>query len=101
VLFVKNLSPKVTEQDLASLFIQFQDDDSDRIVFKLLNGRMKGQAFVTFNSKFVSLFGFYIAPPQYRSYCDVPALLVEEDLGCPSVHYFRANGHLSRTTEVL
>ena len=52
VLFVKNLSAKVTEQDLASLFIQFQDDDSDKIVFKLLNGRMKGQAFVTFNSEY-------------------------------------------------
>jgi hypothetical protein len=25
----------------------------------------------------------------YRSYRDVPALLVEEDLRCPSVHYFR------------
>ncbi|XP_053399927.1 RNA-binding protein 41-like isoform X2 [Mercenaria mercenaria] len=50
VLFVKNLAPKVTEQDLAALFIQFQDDDSNRIVFKLLNGRMKGQAFVTFSS---------------------------------------------------
>lgn len=48
VLFVKNLSPKVTEEDLASLFINFQQDDDHRIVFKLCTGRMKGQAFVTF-----------------------------------------------------
>jgi hypothetical protein len=40
-------------------------------------------------------FGFYVTLTQYRSYGDVPALLVEEDLRCPSVHYFR---HLSRTT---
>jgi hypothetical protein len=35
------------------------------------------------------LIGFYATPPQYRSYDDVQALLVEEDLRCPSVHYFR------------
>jgi hypothetical protein len=34
-------------------------------------------------------FGFYVTSTQYRSYRDVPALLVEEDLRCPSVHYFR------------
>jgi hypothetical protein len=33
--------------------------------------------------------GFYVTSTQYRSYRDVPALLVEEDLRCPSVHYFR------------
>jgi hypothetical protein len=26
---------------------------------------------------------------QYRSYGNVPALLMEKDLRCPSVHYFR------------
>ncbi|KAL4230581.1 U12 snRNA binding [Mactra antiquata] len=50
VLFVKNLSNKVSEEDLASLFIGFQPDDNNRIIFKLLNGRMKGQAFVTFTN---------------------------------------------------
>jgi hypothetical protein len=33
--------------------------------------------------------GFYVTPTQYRLYGDVPALLVEEDLSCLSVHYFR------------
>jgi hypothetical protein len=33
--------------------------------------------------------GFYVTSTQYRSYRDVPALLVEEDLRCPSVNYFR------------
>jgi hypothetical protein len=34
---------------------------------------------------FVCLIGFYISPTQNRSYGDVPALLVEEDLRCPSI----------------
>jgi hypothetical protein len=37
----------------------------------------------------VCLFGFYVTPTQYRSFGDVQALLVEEDLRCRSVHYFR------------
>ncbi|XP_071793041.1 RNA-binding protein 41-like [Asterias amurensis] len=48
VLFLKNLSAKVTEEDLASVFMSFQHQDKPKIVFKLLKGRMKGQAFVTF-----------------------------------------------------
>jgi hypothetical protein len=36
----------------------------------------------------VCLIGFYVTctPTQYRTYGDVPASLVEEDLGRPSVH---------------
>jgi hypothetical protein len=41
------------------------------------------------NCLFVCLIGFYITPSQYRLYCNIPALLVEEDLRCPSVRYFR------------
>jgi hypothetical protein len=44
--------------------------------------------------------GFYVAPTWYRSYGIFPALLVEEDLRGPSVHYFRHKWHLSRTTDV-
>jgi hypothetical protein len=33
--------------------------------------------------------GFYVTLTQYRSYRDVPVLLVEEDLRCFSMHYFR------------
>lgn len=35
------------------------------------------------------LIGFYITPTQYMSYGDFPALETEEDLRCPSAHYFR------------
>jgi hypothetical protein len=38
---------------------------------------------------FVCLIGFYVLLTQYRSYSDIPALLVEEDLRCPFAHYFR------------
>jgi hypothetical protein len=40
-------------------------------------------------SLFVCSIGLYATPTQYRSYGEVPALQVEEDLRCPSVHYFR------------
>jgi hypothetical protein len=42
-----------------------------------------------YNNNYVCLFGFNVTPTRYRSFGDVPALLVEEDLRCPSVHYFR------------
>jgi hypothetical protein len=35
------------------------------------------------------LLGVYVTPTQHRSFGDVPALLVEEDLRCTIVHYFR------------
>jgi hypothetical protein len=38
---------------------------------------------------FVCLIGFYVTQTHYRSYGDVPAFLVEEELRCPSVYYFR------------
>jgi hypothetical protein len=38
---------------------------------------------------YIWLIGFYVTPTQYRSFGDVPALLVKEDLKCPSLHYFR------------
>jgi hypothetical protein len=34
-------------------------------------------------------FGFYVTSTQYKSYRNIPALLVEEDFRCPSGHYFR------------
>jgi hypothetical protein len=34
-------------------------------------------------------FGFYVALPQYKSYTSFSASLVEEDLRCLAVHYFR------------
>ena len=48
-LYLKNLSPRVTEEDLVSLFVHFQKHDTAPVIVKLLHGRMKGQAFVTFD----------------------------------------------------
>ena len=47
-LFIKNLHRNVSINELASLFIKFQS--GPKIKFRLLSGRMKGQAFVEFNS---------------------------------------------------
>ncbi|XP_065585367.1 RNA-binding protein 41 [Cyrtonyx montezumae] len=46
VLYVKNLSPRVTMKDLVALFARFQR--STPVQFRLLSGRMRGQAFITF-----------------------------------------------------
>ncbi|XP_061863021.1 RNA-binding protein 41 [Colius striatus] len=48
VLYLKNLGPGVRVKDLVSLFARFQRDDSPPIQFRLLSGRMRGQAFLTF-----------------------------------------------------
>lgn len=48
VLYIKNLSKKVTHSDLASLFVHFQKDSLPPTI-KLLKGKMRGQAFVTFD----------------------------------------------------
>ncbi|KFQ22240.1 RNA-binding protein 41, partial [Merops nubicus] len=48
VLYLKNLGPRVTMKDLVSLFARFQREDSPPIQFRLLSGRMRGQAFITF-----------------------------------------------------
>jgi hypothetical protein len=37
-------------------------------------------------SSFFFLIEFYLTSSQYKSYGEVPALLVEKDLECPSVH---------------
>ncbi|XP_019395839.1 PREDICTED: RNA-binding protein 41 isoform X1 [Crocodylus porosus] len=50
VLYLKNLSPRVTVRELVSLFARFQEKDRPPIQFRLLNGRMRGQAFITFSS---------------------------------------------------
>ncbi|XP_041360406.1 RNA-binding protein 41-like isoform X2 [Gigantopelta aegis] len=48
VLYLKNLSSMVTEEDLVSLFGRFQNPRSSTLIYKLMTGRMRGQAFVTF-----------------------------------------------------
>lgn len=51
VLYVKNLESSITAQDLVSIFIRFQEEGKDKINFKLMDGKMKGQAFITFHDE--------------------------------------------------
>ncbi|KAH9488162.1 hypothetical protein Btru_064908 [Bulinus truncatus] len=48
VIYVKNLHPKTTDEELVALFGLFQAPDKPHIIFKRLTGRMNGQAFITF-----------------------------------------------------
>ncbi|XP_048370802.1 RNA-binding protein 41 [Sphaerodactylus townsendi] len=50
VLYLKNLSPRVTVKNLVSLFARFQEKGGPQIHFRMLSGRMRGQAFLTFPS---------------------------------------------------
>ncbi|KAG0715370.1 RNA-binding protein 41 [Chionoecetes opilio] len=47
-LFIKNLSPSVSPKQLASLMGHFESSHGPKILYRILGGRMKGQAFVTF-----------------------------------------------------
>ncbi|GFV05278.1 RNA-binding protein 41 [Trichonephila clavipes] len=49
-LYVKNLHPKITEQELRSLFGRFEEENKALIGYRICTGRMKGQAFVTFSN---------------------------------------------------
>lgn len=51
VLYIKNLSHKTTPHDLASLMGHFEYKAGPKILYRILNGRMRGQAFVTFHDK--------------------------------------------------
>ncbi|XP_006889960.1 PREDICTED: RNA-binding protein 41-like [Elephantulus edwardii] len=51
VLYLKNLSPRVTERDLISLFARFQEKKGPLIQFRIMTGRMRGQAFISFPNK--------------------------------------------------
>ena len=50
VLYLKNLHPKVSEDDLAAVFGHFRVRDKCPRV-RVLAGRMRGQAFVEFDGK--------------------------------------------------
>ncbi|XP_065884378.1 RNA-binding protein 41-like isoform X2 [Dysidea avara] len=47
-LYLKNLHHKVTEEDLMAVFGHYQTQSDGKLTFRLLTGRMKGQAFVKF-----------------------------------------------------
>eukprot|EP00026_Physarum_polycephalum_P008359 Phypoly_transcript_08441.p1 GENE.Phypoly_transcript_08441~~Phypoly_transcript_08441.p1 ORF type:complete len:441 (+),score=97.10 Phypoly_transcript_08441:124-1446(+) len=51
ILYVKNLDHNITAQDLVSIFIRFQEEGKDKINFKIMDGKMKGQAFITFHDE--------------------------------------------------
>jgi hypothetical protein len=57
------------------------------IIFKKTS--MKKENNILFSFFVFFCFGFYVTQTQYSSFGDVPALLVEADLRCPSVDYFR------------
>ncbi|XP_026572386.1 RNA-binding protein 41 isoform X1 [Pseudonaja textilis] len=48
VLYMKNLSRNATVKDLLPLFSRFQEKDAPPLRLRLLSGRMRGQAFLTF-----------------------------------------------------
>lgn len=50
-LYIKNLSNKTSSQDLASLMGHFESNNGPKIVYRILGGRMKGQAFATFSNE--------------------------------------------------
>ncbi|GAA6233530.1 RNA-binding protein 41 [Lates japonicus] len=47
VLCVKNLSAQASVAQLVALFSRFEPENGPRVVYRLLTGRMKGQAFIT------------------------------------------------------
>ncbi|XP_035033727.2 RNA-binding protein 41 [Hippoglossus stenolepis] len=47
VLCVKNLSAQASAAQLVALFSRFEPEDGPAVVYRLLTGRMKGQAFIT------------------------------------------------------
>ncbi|CAF4762648.1 unnamed protein product [Pieris macdunnoughi] len=51
VLYLKNIAPSVSEEQISLLFNQFQLENGGPIDVHLLSGRMRGQAFVTFRSE--------------------------------------------------
>lgn len=51
VLYLKNLPHKVTENELGSLFLRYQISETSPITFRIMSGKMRGQAFITFNDK--------------------------------------------------
>lgn len=47
-LYIKNLPHKISQRELAAIFGHFESRQGPKIVYRILDGRMRGQAFVTF-----------------------------------------------------
>lgn len=57
-LYLKNLPRKVMPISLVSLFGRFEKENGKKIEYRILKGKMKGQAFVKFNSIDVAIQAF-------------------------------------------
>ena len=85
---MKNLSTKVNELDLVSLFIRFQRPAEVKVVFKLMTGRMKGQAFITFHGTprlpFSKIIRQGWGQVQFIKYSDTSSTVipVQEEIDC-------------------
>lgn len=64
ILYLKNLSNKVHQQDLESIFNKFLPEGAGGLEYRVLTGRMRGQAFITFPG--ISL---YYVTSYYTFYC--------------------------------
>lgn len=64
ILYLKNLSNKVHQQDLESIFNKFLPEGAGGLEYRVLTGRMRGQAFITFPG--ISL---YYITANYTFYC--------------------------------
>ncbi|KAJ2945293.1 hypothetical protein O0L34_g9372 [Tuta absoluta] len=51
VLYLKNIASSVTQEQLSMLFIQFQLENGGPVDVRLMSGRMRGQAFVSFQNE--------------------------------------------------
>lgn len=51
ILYLKNIGPDVTKNDVVVIFQRFQEEGKPPLIYRLMqHGRMKGQAFITFPS---------------------------------------------------
>lgn len=60
ILYIKNLHPKIHVRELLALFSRF-DTSEEFVQYRILTGRMKGQAFVTFKDKHLAKRAFNLA----------------------------------------
>jgi len=47
-LYLKNLPRDTTKEDLASIFVRYETMNMPRMEYRVMEGRMRGQAFITF-----------------------------------------------------
>ena len=74
VLCVKNLSPQASVAQLVALFSRFEQEDGLPVVYRLLTGRMKGQAFITLPGERRWRWSSGSEPPTALINCGLPDL---------------------------